>query len=315
MLAGEGGPDELEELVRDALPRLEQAGDHAGLAHVWSALGYGVANARGRYAEWAQAAEQALRHARLAAQRPPHVFSLDLTLVIGPTPADEALKILDELLPEVPHPYALLFRSQLLAMLGRFDEAWPSAREASDRLRELTAGVDGGEYMLAEIAALSGDYETAADHLRGWCDFLAEHGQRSMLSTFAPMLGRALCVLGRFDEAEPQAQLGRELGEEHDVTTQAVWRQVQARVDAHRGRYVEAETLAREAIAMIDQTDALNFQGAALSDLAEVLVDAGRLDDAVVVLRQALERYERKRNVAAAAQVQARIAALPVEAV
>jgi tetratricopeptide (TPR) repeat protein len=315
MLAGEGGPDELESLARTALPLLEQAGDHAGLVHVWSALGYGVANAYGRYAEWAQAAEQALRHARLADQRPAQLFSLDLTLVIGPTPADQALQTLDAVLPEVPHPYALLFRSQLLAMLGRFDEAWPSALEASERLRELTAGADGGEYMLAEIAALSGDHETAADHLRGWCDFLAEHGQRSLLSTFAPILGRALCALGRYDEAEPQAQLGRELGEEHDVTTQAIWRQVQARVDSHRGLHSEAENLAREATAMIDQTDALNFQGAALSDLAEVLIDAGRPEDAVVVLREALERYERKRNIAAAAQVSARIAALPVEAV
>jgi class 3 adenylate cyclase len=315
MLAGEGGPDELENLARTALPLLEQAGDHAGLVHVWSALGYGVANARGRYAEWAQAAEQALRHARLADQRPAQLFSLDLTLVIGPTPADEALQTLDAVLPEVPHPYALLFRSQLLAMLTRFDEAWPSALEASERLRELTAGADGGEYMLAEIAALSGDYETAADYLRRWCDFLAEHGQRSMLSTFAPMLGRALCVLGRYDEAEPQARLGRELGEEHDVTTQAVWRQVQARVDSHRGLLSQAENLGREATAMIDQTDALNFQGAALSDLAEVLVDAGRPDEAIVVLREALERYEGKRNIAAAAQVSARIAGLPVEAV
>jgi class 3 adenylate cyclase len=315
MLAGEGGPDELEGLARTALPLLEHAGDHAGLAHVWSALGYGVANARGRYAEWSQAAEQALRHARLADQRPAHLFSLDLTLVIGPTPADEALETLDAVLPKIPHPYALLFRSQLLAMLARFDEAWPSAHEASGRLRELTSGADGGEYMLAEIAALSGDYETAADHLRGWCDFLSEHGQRSMLSTFAPILGRALCALGRYDEAEPQAQLGRELGEEHDVTTQAVWRQVQARIDSHRGRHAEAETLAREAVALIEQTDALNFHGAALSDLAEVLIDAGRPNDAVVVLREALARYERKRNVAAAAQVEARIAALPVEAV
>jgi class 3 adenylate cyclase/tetratricopeptide (TPR) repeat protein len=314
MLAGEGGPDELESLARTALPLLEQSGDHAGLVHLWSALGYGVANAYGRYAEWAEAAEQALRHARLADQRPAQLFSLDLTLVIGPTPADEALQTLDAVLPEVPHPYALLFRSQLLAMLTRFDEAWPSALEASERLRELTAGADGGEYMLAEIAALSGDYETAADHLRQWCDFLAEHGQRSMLSTFAPMLGRTLCSLGRYDEAEPQAQLGRELGEEHDVTTQAVWRQVQARVDSHRGRHREAESLAREATTMIEQTDALNFQGAALSDLAEVLVDAGRMDEAVAVLRQALERYERKKNVAAAAQVRSRIAALPLEA-
>ena len=36
--------DELERLARTALPLLEQAEDHAGLVHVWLALGYGVAN-------------------------------------------------------------------------------------------------------------------------------------------------------------------------------------------------------------------------------------------------------------------------------
>lgn len=314
LLAGEAGVDELEALARTALPLLEQAGDHEGLVHVWAALGYGVANAHGRYAEWEQAAEQALRHARLAGQRPTHLFSLELTLVFGPTPADEAVRRLDAVLPDVPHPYPLLFRSHLLAMLGRFDEAWPSAREASERMRELTGAPAGGEYALAEIAALAGDYETAARHLQGFCDFLTEHGQRGLLASFAPALGRALCALGRHDDAEPQAQLGRELGEEHDVLTQALWRQVQALVDSHRGRHAEAEALAREAVEIIEQTDALNFQAAALYDLGEVLSAAGRGDEAVAPLVQALHCYERKRNVAAAAQVRRRVAALREEA-
>ena len=310
LLAGEGGSDEIEAEAKVALELLEPAEAHAELAHVWAALGYGVANARGRYAEWAAAAEQALRHSRLAGQRPSHLFSLDLTLVVGPTPADDALRTLDGVLPEVPHPSPLLFRAQLLAMLGRFDEAQSSSRESSERLRELTAGAEGGEYALAEIAALAGDYETAADHLRGFCDFLAEHGQRGLLSTFAPLLGRSLCALGAYDEAEPQAQLGRELGEEHDIATQAVWRQVQARVDSSRGLDTEAEALAREAVALIDRTDALNFQGAALSDLGEVLARAGRVEEAAAAFGQALDRYELKMNVAAAEQVRVRIETL-----
>ncbi|MGH3078362.1 MAG: tetratricopeptide repeat protein, partial [Gaiellaceae bacterium] len=310
MLAGEGGIEEIEAHAATALLLLEAAGAHAELVHVWAALGYGVANSRGRYAEWAQAAGQALRHSRLAGQRPAHLFNLDLTLIVGPTPADEALRTLDDALPEVPHPSPLLFRAQLLAMLGRFDEARPIAHDASERLRELTAGAEGGEYALAEIATLAGDHETAANHLRGFCDFLAEHGQRGLLSTFAPLLGRSLCALGEYDDAEPQAQLGRELGEEHDVATQAVWRQVQARVDSSRGSHSEAEALARKAVALIDRTDALNFQGTALSDLGEVLAGAGRTDEAVSVFGQALERYELKRNLAAAGHVRSRIETL-----
>jgi hypothetical protein len=50
----------------------------------------------------------------------------------------------------------------------------------------------------------------------------------------------------------------------------------------------------------------LNWQGDALSDLAEVLDAGGRSDDAEAALEQALERYERKRNVAMADQLRAR---------
>jgi class 3 adenylate cyclase/tetratricopeptide (TPR) repeat protein len=309
LLAGEAGVDELDALAHEALPLLDASEDHGCLVHVWSALGYGVANVRCRYAEWAAAAEQALWHARLADQRPTHLFSLDLTLVVGPTPADEAIEALDAVLPELPHPHPILFRSHLLAMLGRFDEAWADARLASERLDELSGGVDAGEYTLAEIATLEGDDETAARHLRGFCDFLTAAEQRGLLSTFAPMLGRSLCELGRYEEAEPQAQLGRELGEEHDIATQALWRQVQARVESHRGRHAEADALAREAVALIEQTDALNFQGAALSDLAEVLIEGGRAEDAHAPLAAAIERYERKRNLAGAARLRARFAA------
>jgi class 3 adenylate cyclase/tetratricopeptide (TPR) repeat protein len=310
LLAGEADVDELEETVHAALPLLDEREDHASLVHVWVALGYGVANTRCRFADWAEAAEQALSHARLAGQRPAHLFSLDLTLVLGPTPADEALRTLDAVLPEMPHPQALLFRAQLLAMLGRFDEAWPSALEASERLREVTAGPDRGEVPLAEIAALSGDYERAVSHLRGFCDFLTAHGHHALLATFAPMLGRALCQLGRYEEAEPQAQLGRELGEEDDIATQALWRQVQALVDANHGRHAEAEALAREATAIIERTDALNYQGAALTDLAEVLISSGRTEEALDALGRALDRYSRKMNLAAVAQTRARIATL-----
>jgi class 3 adenylate cyclase len=131
--------DELEELARKTLPLLEQAEDHAGLVHVWYALGYGVANIRGRFEDHAHASEQALRHSRLAGQRNSRLFHLDTALAFGPRPADEALRTLDALLPENPHPMPLLMRAWLLAMLARFEEASQIVREAGERWRELTA--------------------------------------------------------------------------------------------------------------------------------------------------------------------------------
>jgi hypothetical protein len=264
--------DELESLARAALPLLERAHDHAGLVHVWEALGQ-VANFRCRYEEWWEAWEQANRHARLARQPGKRPFGLELALVFGPRPADEALRALDAAVPDDPRPWTSLNRAVLLAMLARFEEARPLADEASERLRELT-GAHLGDWLLAEIATLAGDHATAAEHLRRWCDRLEQRRLPGYLSTHASVLGRSLCALRRYEEAEPLAQLGRERGSEDDVATQALWRQVQARVRAHRGEHVEAEALAREAAA---------------------------------ALEQALDRYERKKNLAMVAQVRPKL--------
>jgi tetratricopeptide (TPR) repeat protein len=224
-----------------------------------------------------------------------------------------ALRTLDSVLPENPGPGALLIRARLLAMLGRFDEAWALARPAAERARELGGLLPGvlsqGDADLGEIAALAGDHATAAGHLRRECDRYERGGDRAHLSTLAPQLGRSLCALGRYDEAEPLAQLGRELGGEQDLVTQMLWRQVQARVHAHRGEHAEAERLAREAETIGERTDALNLKGDALCDLAEVLAAAGRTDEAAAALEQALDRYERKKNLAMLAQVRRQLEA------
>jgi class 3 adenylate cyclase len=300
--------DELERLAREALPLLEQAENHAGLVHAWHALG-AVANTRGRFEDWAHASEQALRHARLAGQRNSQLFRLDAALAFGPRPADEALRALDALLPENPHPRLLLSRAWLLTMLARFDEAARIAREAGERWRELT-GDDWVDVSLGYIAATAGRHEDAATHLRRFCDLLEARGLGAYLSSYAPLLGRSLCALGRHEEAEPLARLGRELGDEQDAMTQALWRQVQAFVHVRRAQHTQAEQLAREAVAITERTDGLNWQGDALCDLAEVLHAAGRSDEAAAAFAQALERYQQKNNLAVAAQVRERLAEL-----
>jgi tetratricopeptide (TPR) repeat protein len=239
------------------------------------------------------------------------LFFIQVALVFGAIPADEALQRLDRLLPEVPDAFSLVNRACLLAMLDRFDEAVPLARESNARLRDLD-GRRFGESRLAEIAIFTGDHEAAEAHLRELSSWLEEQGLLGYLSTFAPLLGRELCALARFDEAETLARRGRELAEEGDVTSQALWRQVQALVHAHRGEYAEGVGLAREAVAITEQTDGLNIQGSALCDLAEVLHAAGRDEEATAALTDALERYERKRNLPMARQVRERLADLRV---
>jgi class 3 adenylate cyclase/tetratricopeptide (TPR) repeat protein len=280
--------------------------DHVGLAIVWDALG-AVANFRGHMEEWARAGERALHHSRAAGQRYSSLFGVASALVHGPRPADEALQVLDSVLRPTPHPSVILFRARLLAMLERFDEGSSLAEDAAARLTEMEPDATDGDEGLALIAVYQADYDEAVRRQERVVAGLERVGLLSFLSTEAPRLGRWLCRLRRYQEAERLAQRGRDLGDEHDNATQTLWRQAQALVHAHRGECAQAEHLAREAVDLADRTDVLDGQGDALCDLAEVLAAAGRTNEAAAALEQALARYERKKNLAMVAQVRPKL--------
>jgi tetratricopeptide (TPR) repeat protein len=135
-------------------------------------------------------------------------------------------------------------------------------------------------------------------------------GNTATLSSYAPALGRVLCLLGQHDEAELLAQKGRELGDPEDLLTQAMWRQTQALVHSARGQHTEAERLAREAVDYSLRGDSLSHQGEAFNDLAEVLEAAGRHEEAIAALQDALDRYERKQVIPLARRTSERLTAL-----
>jgi class 3 adenylate cyclase/tetratricopeptide (TPR) repeat protein len=306
---GQCSADEVEYVAREALPVLTAAGDDEGLVHVWHALAW-AANARCRFGDWAEAMEAAMPHLRRAGHPVQGWFALMLAvpLAAGPRPASESLATLDAVFGDQPYAGVLLLRALLLAMLDRFDEAWAMARTAEERLREF--GLTTAGEWLSEIAVLAGDYEAAAGYLRDVCASLEAIGNFPELSTYAPAWGRALCALGRFEQAEPLALKGRDLGADDDLTTQVLWRLVAARVESNRGDHAVAESLAREAIEIAARTDCPGMQGDARCDLAEVLDAAGRRDEAVAVWREALDRYERKEILPLARRVRERVAAL-----
>src|SRR5262249_10819409 len=128
-----GSVDDLQALLIDARHRLEDAEDHVGLNYVWSALGYAVANARGRADDWAFASQHARHHSRLAGRPAPGPVDLGVALVVRSRRAHEALETVERLLLETRSPYVLLSRAWLLAMLDRSEEAWQDAGEAEAR--------------------------------------------------------------------------------------------------------------------------------------------------------------------------------------
>jgi len=110
----------------------------------------------------------------------------------------------------------------------------------------------------------------------------------------AAHVGEVLLDLHDDDEAWRFGTIARDTSSSDDVMSQAGGRAVQARVLSRRGDHAAAETLAREAAAIMAKTDYLAVHGDVLVHLAHVLWAAGKPDEAVAAARKALALYEQK---------------------
>jgi tetratricopeptide (TPR) repeat protein len=204
-------------------------------------------------------------------------------------------------------------RAAVLALLGRFDEArqlesqFQQAHEERGDLLNLGAHLSQNA---VQLELLAGDPAAGAASAERGCRMLEEAGERSWLSTGACWYAEALYQLGGLDEAEEWARKGLELADSDDMATQVQARFPLAKVLARRGRHPEAERMAREAIELVDATDALVTRGDSRRALAEVFELAGRRAEATALLQEAIELYERKGALAPAAQARDRLVAL-----
>ena len=173
--------------------------------------------------------------------------------------------------------------------------------------------VAGMSLLSADVELLARDAEAAERDLRVAYEALERMGERGLLSAVAAQLGRALCAQERYNEAERFAQVGQELAHNHDVAAQMLWRTTRAKVLVRRQQLEEAESLARQACEITENTDALNSQGLCLTTLAEVLLLAGRGKEAAPFLARALKLFERKGNVVAATGARETLANLSKE--
>jgi tetratricopeptide (TPR) repeat protein len=181
----------------------------------------------------------------------------------------------------------------LLAMLGRFDEAWPLAEARSSHLREVTGDTSRDAYgFLSMIARIEGDRERACGYSAEEIEVIADVPIPA--ATGKGMLARELCYLGRFDEAERLLEEARAVpppGSGVRVPAAAA----EALLLAHRGELEHAEALARTAVATAEtKTDNVWWQASTLEDLSMVLGRAGRIDEAREALERALATWDRK---------------------
>jgi class 3 adenylate cyclase/tetratricopeptide (TPR) repeat protein len=199
--------------------------------------------------------------------------------------------------------------SGLLGMAGRFEEARVSAERSAQLFGELGTPMRHimSIQVVAETQRLAGRLEEAERLFREATEAFDEVGETGFNSTVCGLLAGTLCDLQRFDEAEAFAEKGRMLAAEDDFASQAAWRMAQGRVLAHRGEFEQALRLADEAVEINEGTDYINWQGDGHEVRGLVLHAAGRGDDAREAFEEAIDRYERKGNVPAAARVRARL--------
>jgi hypothetical protein len=144
------------------------------------------------------------------------------------------------------------------------------------------------------IELMADDPVRAEESMRPGYELLEQADEKAYLSTMACHMGEAAYRQGRSEEAARYAEIAESLGASDDAVTQMGWRQLRAKLLADRGDHDLAERLAREAVAVGAETDALTWHGDALVDLAYVLRTGGRENDADAALEDAIALYERK---------------------
>ena len=288
----------------------EAAGDDLALYIAYAALGQ-VANMRGQMDAALEAYERAVAHARQAGLPDELLAWRAACRFYGTTPVSELLAWLDEQeargrwttssVPAGPWRWRCSVASTRRARSSpRRVRSWPSAAAESGSRRYRIESVDV-ELWPAILPPPPSSEQKGAGCSTSW-------GRRASCHTRPGRSAQALYELGRLEEAEAWAGRAAELGASDDAFTQMLWRQVKAKVLARRGEHAEAERLAREAVAIGEETDMLDAQGDAYADLAEVLALAGKPDEAAAALEQAVERYERKGNIVSTQRAQTRLA-------
>ncbi|PWU22445.1 MAG: hypothetical protein C5B48_10055 [Candidatus Rokuibacteriota bacterium] len=328
---GSGGADKWLNAATTAIRIFERRGDERSLASTWVWISMAKADLLGRYAESITAAELAAHHSEKAGRLTrSSVVMLASALYHGPTPALEAIRRCKSLLTGLDRAVEANLLANiggLTAMRGQFVEARTLVSRAKEIYRELDQAMERPESFVpipifhtetrfarleGEIALLAGDTVEAEHIFRAGCEALDAIGHPHMVGPRAARLADVLYVLERYEEADSWTRTAEQRAAGSDVNTHVPWRTVRAKIMARNSDFEAAIDLAREAVTLGEQTDALTLRANAASDLAEVLVLAGREDEGVRALKEAASLYKQKDNLVMAERTRKRLAELSI---
>ena len=246
---------------------------------------------------------QALTHARAAGNPKEEgaiLSFLAAAAVWGPRPVDEAIATCEQIRDAADQNQLLRAKclsnlGGLNAMKGHFEHARELAAEGHRLRCELghDLAVAHGTQTRGLIEMLAGDVDAAIDEFqRGLAD-LEAMGEEAYLGTQAALLARALCAVGKNDEAGRFVERSR-AATESDESAKAEWGPTKARLLARKGNLEEAISLAEETLRLTRAGQDVLSRGDSLTSAAEVFALAGRVDEARLHLVEALELYRAK---------------------
>ena len=281
-------PFQLERDVRDALSGIEQTASDRTLAAAFLTLGWTVFWS-GRLGAAVVAGERAIAFARRAGERSLEAGALRLVgaaKLHGDVPwsavARQAAEMsavgVDATMPSV----------WVEGMQGNLSEARRISDEHMNDLRERGQMLGVYTHMLtrAEIEQACGELARAEQTLREGWDGLGALGERGIRSTIGACLGELLARRASLTEAASV------LDEAMGISTPDDWVTVsqviigRAFIASMRGDHGPASTLAGEAAAIVEEHEYLTIQVRIGLGQGEILLAAGRSDEA----RTALER-------------------------
>jgi class 3 adenylate cyclase/tetratricopeptide (TPR) repeat protein len=302
---GDEAVEELRKISHNAIAVFEELRDDSGLAHAWRRAAHAEL-LKCRFGDAQRASERALEYVESAGDAVEHARGVDTlctSLLLGPAPVPDAIALCEELVAAAAGRPLLTANVEtslagLHAMAGSFDEARALLGRAAAMYKEhgVLLALAGLTQVAGPIEMLARDPAAAERHLRRGLEILASTGAEGYQ---ASLLAEALYRQGRYDEAEETARNAEATSGVDNIAAQVACRTVRAKLVGRSGDIRTAEALAREAIAVAGETDALNLQGDAFASLAEVLVLA-RQGDAAEPAQQAVALYEQKGNAVAA---------------
>ena len=305
--------------AEEGIPAFERLGDDTGVARACEVVAM-VHYYHGRLSEAAAASDRGFVHAERAhdaQQQGNHRLVRTVAAQWGFTPLDLVEAMLEDDLSWARETGSLGVEAKttLRRAVVRVARGDPAEGEAlfargmsycSDLGMELWAA----GFVGCWIWGLTDDPGIAETRLRASYDTLAAAGRRNVLSTVATIFAECMLRQQRFDEADGLLDIAAETGAADDFVTQVRLRAGRAKLLARGSDVARAEAIAREGIALAEQTEYIDLRGDSLLALGEVLQLGGRESDGVEAMRAALALWEAKGNVAHAARTRSLLAGL-----